>query len=180
MTSSSQVSQNARRWIAVAAVLVVAVAGYVVWGMLVPSEDTDDAQVSGHVSPVATRVTGTVVQIEVQDNQPVKAGDVLVRVDPRDYELAVAHAEAQLKAAEATLRAARHDVPIVSGTARSDQQVADVATQNATAGLRAADREVDASRAKVESARAQLLEAQAHATRASRDRERLAPLAEKD
>ena len=69
--------------------------------MLSPREGTDDAQVSGHVSPVATRVGGTVQAIKVQDNQSVKAGTVLVELDPRDYQLAVARAEADLAAAEA-------------------------------------------------------------------------------
>ena len=169
-----------RPWIALIVLAVVAIGGFFVWRALAPREATDDAQVTGHVSPVATRVGGTVVAIKVADNQAVKAGDVLVELDPRDYEIAVIRAEADVAGAEAAVRAARNDVPITSTSARSGQQVANVATGNADAGLLAADREVDAARAKVASATARLAEAKAHATRAAQDLARLAPLAAKD
>jgi membrane fusion protein, multidrug efflux system len=169
-----------RAFIAVGVVLVAALAGYVGWHMLSPREGTDDAQVSGHVSPVATRVGGTVVAIKVQDNQPVKAGTVLVELDPRDYQLAVAKAEADLAAAEAAFRAASSDVPVTSSSARSGAQVARVATGNADAGLIAASREIEASRAKVAAAEARLVEAKARALRAGQDLSRLTPLAAKD
>ncbi|HEX5213810.1 MAG TPA: HlyD family secretion protein [Vicinamibacterales bacterium] len=168
------------RWIALSVVIVLALGGYTAWSRLTPREGTDDAQVSGHVNPVATRVGGTVVAIKVTDNQAVKAGDVLVELDPRDYQLAVARAEADLAVAEAAARAAKTDVPITSTSARSGQQVADAAAGNADAGLRAADREVEAAQAKVTSARARLTETQARATRAAQDLSRLAPLAAKD
>ena len=78
-----------RLWVALGVVAVVAVAGYFTWRALAPREGTDDAQVSGHVSPVATRVGGTVLTIKIVDNQSVKAGEVLVELDPRDYQLEV-------------------------------------------------------------------------------------------
>jgi membrane fusion protein, multidrug efflux system len=169
-----------RAFVAVGVLLVAALAGYFGWHWLSPREDTDDAQVSGHVSPVATRVGGTVVAIKVQDNQAVKAGTVLVELDPRDYQLAVAKAEADLAAAEAAFRAASSDVPVTSSSARSGEQVARIATGNADAGLIAATREVEASHAKVASAEARLLEAKARAVRAGQDLARLTPLAAKD
>jgi membrane fusion protein, multidrug efflux system len=169
-----------RAFIAAGVLLVVAIAAFFGWRMLSPREDTDDAQVSGHVSPVATRVGGTVQAIRVQDNQAVKAGTILVELDPRDYQLAVARAEADLAAAEAAFRAASSDVPVTSSSARSGEQVARVATGNADAGLIAASREIEASRAKVASAEARLLEAKARAVRAAQDLSRLAPLAAKD
>ncbi len=180
MATEAGNGKNRLRWMALAAIAVLAIGGYFVWRALAPREGTDDAQVTGHVSPVATRVGGTVVAIKVTDNQAVKAGDVLVQLDPRDYELAVKRAEADLAVAEAAARAARSDVPITSTSAKSGQQVAEVATGNADAGLRAADREVEASQAKLNSARARLVEAQAHATRAAQDLARLVPLAAKD
>jgi membrane fusion protein (multidrug efflux system) len=169
-----------RAFIAVGVALALAVGGFFTWRLLSPREGTDDAQVSGHVSPVATRVGGPVVAIKVQDNQAVKAGTVLVELDPRDYQLAVAKAEADLAAAEAAFRAASSDVPVTSSSARSGEQVARVATGNADAGLIAAAREVEASRAKIASAEARLLEAKARAVRAAQDLARLAPLAAKD
>jgi membrane fusion protein (multidrug efflux system) len=169
-----------RLFIAAGLVLVVAIGAFFGWRMLSPREDTDDAQVSGHVSPVATRVGGTVQAIKVQDNQAVKAGTVLVELDPRDYQLAVAKAEADLAVAEAAFRAASSDVPVTSSSARSGEQVARVATGNADAGLIAASREVEASRAKIASAEARLQETKARAVRAAQDLARLTPLAAKD
>jgi len=68
---------------------------------------TDDAQVSGHIAPISARVGGSVAEILVQDNQPVKAGDVLVRLDPRDLQAEVAQAQAALDAAQADARKAQ-------------------------------------------------------------------------
>ena len=180
MTTERSWTRGRGRWLVLGVATLVVVAGSLAWNTLSGREGTDDAQVSGHVSPVATRVGGTVTAIHVADNQAVKTGDVLVELDPRDYQIAVAHAEAALASAEAELRAARSDVPVTSRAAQSGQQVADVATGNAGAGLRAAEREVEASRAKLESAKARLVESQAHATRAAQDLARLAPLAAKD
>jgi membrane fusion protein (multidrug efflux system) len=169
-----------RPWIAAGVVIVLGIAGFFAWRYLSPRESTDDAQVAGHVSPVAARVGGPVRAIHVQDNQAVKAGDVLVEIDPRDYEIALARAEADLAAAEAGARAARTNVPVTSATATSEQHIAEAGAGSAEAGLDAASREVDAARAKLASAEARLAEAKANATRAEQDLARLQPLAAKD
>jgi membrane fusion protein (multidrug efflux system) len=67
---------------------------------------TDDAQVDGHAAPISARISGSVQEILVQDNQLVKAGDVLLRLDPRDLEAEVAQAQAALDAATADARKA--------------------------------------------------------------------------
>jgi len=169
-----------RLWIAGGVLLVVAVVAFVGWRALSPREETDDAQIAGHVSPVSARVGGAVLAVHVNDNGQVKAGDVLVEIDPRDSQLAVARAEADLASAEASARAAESSVPVTSATATSEQHMAEAGTGSAEAALRAAEREVDASRAKLGSARARLAEANANATRALQDMERLKPLAAKD
>lgn len=169
-----------RLWIIAAIVIVAGAGGFWLWRTISPRESTDDAQMTGHVSPVAARVAGTVKAIRVSDNQVVKAGDVLVEVDRRDYEIAVARAEADLAAAEAHSRAARAGVPVASATARGEEHSANAGTGNAEAALRAAEREVDASRAKLNAAKARQAEAAANATRASQDLERMKPLAAKD
>lgn len=174
------VSAPRRPWVIAGAVLVVALAGFFAWRYVSPRESTDDAQVSGHVSPVAARVGGPIHAIHVKDNQPVKAGDVLVEIDPRDYQIALSRAEADLAAAEASARAARASVPVTSASATSEQHIAEAGTGSAEAGLAAAEREVDASHAKLASADARLLEVKANATRAEQDLARLAPLAAKD
>ena len=77
------------------------------------------------MNPVAARVGGTVVAVLVADNQQVEKGTLLVRIDPRDYEVAVARAEADLAENEATARAARTTVPLTSTTAGSQETAAD-------------------------------------------------------
>ncbi|MFN8093558.1 MAG: TolC family protein [Vicinamibacteria bacterium] len=90
-----------------AAVAVAAAAGALLaWWHYSGREETDDAQVEAHVSSVAPRVGGTVLEVLVKDNQPVRTGDLLVRIDPRDYQVALARAEADLAEAEASARAA--------------------------------------------------------------------------
>jgi len=180
MTEGSLFSRHRGGFIAGGASLLLIVGIFFVWRALAPRESTDDAQVSGHVSPIAPRVGGTVIRIAVTDNLAVTTGDVLVELDPRDYQIAVARAEADLAAAEASMQAARSDVPIISTSAYSGQQVAATGATNADAGLLAAEREVEASLAKIASAEAHHLEARARATRASQDHARLAPLAAKD
>ena len=170
----------ARPWIIAGGVLLTAAAVYVGWRLLSPRVETDDAQIAGHVSPVSARVGGAVRAVHVKDNQTVKAGDVLVEIDPRDFELAVARAEADLASAEASARAAASNVPVTSATATSEQHIAEAGTGSAEAALRAAERDVDAARAKLGAARARLVEAKALATRATQDVDRLAPLAAKD
>jgi membrane fusion protein (multidrug efflux system) len=167
-------------WIIGGLAIALVVAGFFVWRHFSPRESTDDAQVSGHVSPVAARVAGTVATVVVNDNQPVKAGEVLVEIDPHDYQLALARAEADLAAAEAAASAARTTVPVMSATTTSQLDVARTGATNAEAALHAAAHEVDASRAKLTVAMAKLTEATAGAKKASQDLERLRPLVAKD
>src|SRR5579864_3795165 len=167
-------------WIMGGLAIALAVTAFFVWRHLSPRESTDDAQVSGHVSPVAARVAGTVATVVVNDNQPVNAGDVLVEIDPHDYQLALARAEADLAAAEAAASAARTTVPVMSATTTSQLDVARTGTTNAEAALHAAEHEVDASRAKLTVAIAKLAEATSMAKKASQDLDRLRPLVVKD
>src|SRR5437667_6222060 len=90
-------------------------------------ETTDDAQVDGHITPMASKVYGRVAQVLVEDNQPVKPGQVLVKIDPRDYQAAVDQAKAALALAESEARSAGVDVPrtrekVASGSSSADAQ----------------------------------------------------------
>jgi len=178
--ASGPLSRLSRPWLLAAGVALVAVAGFVAWRYLSPTVSTDDAQVAGHVSPISARVGGSIKAVHVADNQAVKANDILIEIDPRDYELAVARAEADLAAAAASATAAQSDVPVTTASATSGQQMAEAGTGSAEAALLAAEREVDAAHAKVSSAQARLAETTANATRTSQDLERLRPLAAKD
>jgi membrane fusion protein (multidrug efflux system) len=129
-------------------------------------ETTDNAQVEGHVSPVAARVGGTVAEVLVDSNQYVEAGAVLVRLDRRDYEVALKRAEADVAESEAAIRAAETAVPVVSATSRSQES--------------AAESEIAGAEARLASARARLREADARQTKAEQDVARFEPLVAKD
>ncbi len=96
------------------AALLVAVGVYV-YGLFRTS--TDDAQIEGHVSPVAVRVAGQIAAIKVKDNQLVNPGDVLVELDSRDFEVKLAIANADVEASKAALTAAEQQRDVVRGTA---------------------------------------------------------------
>ena len=151
--------------------LLVAVAAAVVVGALAfwhfsGRESTDDAQVDGHVVPVAARVGGTVLSVHVKDNQPVEKGALLVRIDPRDYEVAAARAAADLAENEATARAAETTVPLTSTTATSQET--------------AADSDLAGAEARLAATQAQQREAQARERQTGGDVERFRPLLAKD
>jgi membrane fusion protein (multidrug efflux system) len=150
-------------------VLVAAVVGLFVYYH--NRETTDDAQVDGHITPMASKVYGRVGQVLVDDNEAVKAGQVLVKIDPRDYQTAVDQAKAALALAESEARSAGVDVPrtrenVASGTTSADAQLlgsqADLARAQATyeqaqtADLAWAQANVEKSRANAELAKADL------------------------
>jgi membrane fusion protein (multidrug efflux system) len=109
-------------------------------------ESTDDAQVDGHITPIAAKISGRVAEVLVHDNEPVKAGQVLVKIDPRDYQAALDTAKAALALAESEAQSAGVDVP------RTRENVAS-GTSNASAGLLGA--EADFARAQAAYAQAQ-------------------------
>ncbi len=150
------------------------------WWYYAGRESTDDAQVDGHIVPIAARVGGTVAAVKVEDNQIVEAGAILVEIDPRDYEVARRRAEADYADAQAALAAAEAGIPITSTTTASQVSSAGANVERATTGTEAAARDVEASRARLASAQARLKEATANATRTARDLERLKPLLAKD
>ncbi len=134
-------------------------------------ESTDDAQVDGHITPVASKIYGRVAEVLVLDNQPVKAGQVLVKIDPRDYQAALDEAKGQLALAEADAQSAGVDVPrtrenVASGTSSADAQLlgaqASLAMaqstyeQAQTADLAYAQANIDKSKANAELAKADL------------------------
>src|SRR5208337_3145087 len=92
--------------------LAVLAAIFFLWRYFGSYESTDDAQIDGHVNSVSARVSGHVLTLNVQDNQYVEKGTVLVEIDPADYEVAVAQARAEYADAEAQADAAHINVPI--------------------------------------------------------------------
>ena len=165
----------------IAAVLVVGAVGLGMWFWLTAGrESTDDAQVDAPVTQIAARVGGTITKVAVSDNQRVEAGDVLVELDRRDFEVAVDKVRAELADAEASAIAARSNVPITSTTAASNVTTARGSIVQAQGGVAAAERELDAARARLTTAQARVREAEATAAKAARDVERLRGLLAKD
>jgi len=163
------------------AVVIVLLIGAGVWYWLTRGrESTDDAQIDSHVTQVSARVAGTLVKVAVDDNQTVDAGAMLVELDPRDYQVAVDRARAELADAEAAAQAAQTNVPITSTTASSNILTARGGVAQAQSGIVAAEHEVAAARARLTAAQAKLREAEANATKAARDVERLRGLLAKD
>ena len=102
------------RWVLIALAVVLLIGGARLWRYFSTYESTDDAQVDGNIHSISARVSGYVMEVNVSDLQAVKKGDVLVRIDPRYYQVAVARAQAELADAEATARAMNLTVPVTS------------------------------------------------------------------
>jgi membrane fusion protein (multidrug efflux system) len=142
---------------------------------------TDDAQIDGHIVPIASKIYGTVQEVLVNDNQPVKAGDVLVRIDPRDYQAKVDQEQAALAYSQSQARAAGAGVPLTTQTTTSGTSEAEAALNASQASAREA--QLDAQRsstALVAAAHAEVQQAQANYDKAQADLARMRPLVEKE
>jgi len=128
-------------------------AGYYIHNALL-YEDTDDAQVDGHIMPLSAKISGQVQQVNVIEGQVVHAGDVLVVIDPRDYKVASLQAVANLADAEASAAGSHFNVPITSASAFSGLDSAQAAVKNAEAGVAAAEQNLQAYEATLQQAQA--------------------------
>jgi len=153
-------SRIKRRIAFVAAVLVLIIGGVYLWRYLSSYESTDDAQADVHLYPVSARISGYVVKVNVNDNQWVEKGAVLVEIDPKDYQVAVAQAEANLASAEATAQSLNITVPITSVNTSSQLKSTASDIDNAKAGIAAAEKQLTAAQAQVEQAEANDVKAQ--------------------
>ncbi|HMK30515.1 MAG TPA: HlyD family secretion protein [Terriglobales bacterium] len=154
------------RWILLFALLLLAALGAYLWHYFSIHETTDDAQIDGHIGPISARISGTVTNVYVDDNYFVKEGQLLVKLDPRDYEVALQHVQGDLADAQASARAAEIGVPI--NTTTTSNQV-----RTSQADVNAANKEVDSAKARVR-------EAEANYTKAAQDLKRFQILVAKD
>ena len=157
---ASRRSKRRRNILIVVIVVVVIIGGVFLWRYLSSYESTDDAQVDVHLYPVSARVSGYVVKVNVDDNQWVEKGTVLVEIDPKDYEVAVAQAQANLANADATAQSLNITVPITSVNTSSQLKFAASGVEDANAGVVAAQKQVAAAHAQVEEAEANDVRAQ--------------------
>ncbi len=168
------------RVIVLIVLLLLMVGGYFLWKYLGTYESTDDAQIDGHIHAISARISGYVSKVLVEDQQVVKAGDPLVVIDPRDYEVAVAKSEADVADAEATAKGSRTNIPITSRTTTSTFQSAQHGVADTQAALVAAQHQFAASQSNLKAAEAQVTEADANYKKALDDVARYKFLVEKD
>jgi len=167
------------RWLAIAAVVIVGAVLIYLW-RTAGRVSTDDAQVDGHITQVASRVGGTVTKVNVKENQYVEAGTVLVELDRRDYEVAVDRARAELADAQANASGAATGIPLTQVSTQTGVQSASGGVEQAEAGIGIADQQVESSRAQLVAAQARQREKEATAVKAARDVERFKGLVAKD
>ena len=149
-----------RNILIVIVVLVLVVGGVLSWRYLSSYESTDDAQVDVHLYPVSARISGYVIRVNVNDNQYVQKGTVLAEIDPEDYEVALAQAQANLASAEATAQALNVTVPITSVSTSSQLRFTASDVESAHAGIIAAEQQLTAAHAQLEQAEANDVRAQ--------------------
>lgn len=162
-----------KRILIISATIVVAIAAcYFGWNAF-RNEDTDDAQVDGHVMQLSARISGHIQEVFVVEGQVVHAGDVLVTIDPVDYRIAAEQARANLDDAQATAASSHWNVPITSVTVRSNLGSAKTSVVNAESAIRAAEQTY-------ESAKAALVQAEASAAKSDADLHRYSQLIAKE
>jgi membrane fusion protein (multidrug efflux system) len=159
------------RLAALAAGALLLLAGVLYWLHARQYEDTDDAQVDGHIHPISARVSGTVASVNprVEENRYVQAGTALVEIDPADFKAAVASAQAEVDRLRASAAASGADVPVQSANAIGQLRVAEAAVAQARQGIELESENLKAARARLE-------QAQANWTWAEADRQRYANL----
>jgi membrane fusion protein, multidrug efflux system len=153
-------SNRRRNILILVVVLILVVGGVFLWRYLNTYESTDDAQVDVHLYPVSARISGYVTKVNVDDNQYIQKGTVLVEVDPKDYEVAVDQAKANLASAEATAESLNITVPITSVNTSSQLSVSTSDVDTANSGIIVAQRQLAAAQAQLEQVEATDVKAQ--------------------
>jgi membrane fusion protein (multidrug efflux system) len=147
--------------IAAMGAIVAGTFGHRYWQHASTHEETDNATVAGHIHQVSSRVNGTVSEVEVDDNQLVQKGELLVKLDPRDFEAKVLQAQAALEAAKRQANAAQANIPLASETAQAKTTQAQGDVTAAVAAISSAQAAVEEARTALPTAQAAVAEAEA-------------------
>jgi len=142
------------------AVVVLLIAGIFAYRYFTSYESTDDAQVDGHINSISARISGHVIKLNVDDNQQVHAGDVLVEIDSADYQVAYERAKADFADAQAAAEAAGVTVPITSVSTTSQMSATEADVNSARAGIQVAKQQSEAAKARLQEAEANNVKAQ--------------------
>jgi membrane fusion protein, multidrug efflux system len=176
-TPKSAVSSRparSRPYLIFAVVVAVALVAYAGFRWLTAGvESTDDAQVACDMVPVSARVSGAVIDAPIADHQAVKKGDLLVQIDPADYEIKVQQADAELQAARAQADAADAQMRVVEASSKGGLSTARAALSGTTASVAGAE-------AQIQAATAGLARAQADADKVDNDLRRAESLRKDD
>jgi membrane fusion protein, multidrug efflux system len=122
-------------------VVIAIIAGVAYWLLTRNLESTDDAYTEGNAIAYAAKVSGYVIQLNIDDNTFVHAGDSLLKIDPRDYTTARDQAQANLSLARAQLSSAQVDLEIARVRFPASLQQAQAQLQQAQANQAQAERE---------------------------------------
>jgi membrane fusion protein, multidrug efflux system len=168
------------RFVVLAVIVVALIAAVPIYAYYAARESTDDAQVDGHLIPISPRINGTVISVLVNDNQRVRAGQELVRLDPADYQVNLEQSQAAVATAEATAAESSVNVPLTNINTTSQVSTSGAEVEQTVAGVRSAQKAADAARARLEVSNASLLQAKANYDKAQKDLARYKDLVEKD
>lgn len=173
--TTTEVTQprSRRRGVIIVVLAIIVVAAVAFWWHSTFSEDTDDAQISGHLIQVSSRIAGQVVAVNVEEGKRVNKGDIIAELDPRDYQVAVENAKAVLASAQANAAAANVNVPLTTINTGS-------ALTSASSDVSGAHAAVMQAQGQQAAAHARVIQAQANNAKAQSDLERYKPLVEKD
>lgn len=168
------------RFVVLALIVVAVIAAIPIYAYYSVRESTDDAQIDGHLVPISPRINGRIISVLVNDNQPVRAGQELVTLDPADFQVALEQSEAQLATAQATNIESQVNVPLTEINTSSSVRTSTTQADQNVAAVRAAEQAVGAARGNLESAKADLAQAQANQLKAQKDLLRYKELVDKD
>jgi membrane fusion protein, multidrug efflux system len=172
-TEESTEKNSRRKFIVIAVVALLIIGGGLFYWHSTFTEDTDDAQIDGDLYQVSSRITGQVVKVYVEDNQQVQAGQLIAEIDPKDYQVALEQAQANLVSAQAQAIQAAVNVPITSVSASTSVSTTSSDVQGAQAAIAQAQKQAQAAQARVD-------QAKANAIKSDLDVERYTPLVQKD
>jgi membrane fusion protein (multidrug efflux system) len=153
------------KWGLIVVLVALLVGGFLLWRYFASYESTDDAQIDGHINSVSARVSGHVITLNVEDNQYVEKGTLLVEIDPADYQVAVARARADYADALAQSSAAGINVPLTDVSTSGQVTSTQAGVSSASAGIAAAKQSFDAAQAQVAEAEANNAKAQSDLVR---------------
>jgi len=151
---------------AAVAVVLVLIFGLRYYLHAISHESTDDAFIDGHIIQISPKVSGHVVKLHITDNQQVNEGDLLVEIDPRDFEARLAQAKATLLAAQARHDSSQINVKLTSATSSAAVTQATSGLGQATSNVQSTKAQMEAMRSRVAQARVQIKTAQANAEQA--------------